>query len=180
MGFDVLFFCVALFWAILHASGYVLKYCCRLESRQILPVFSRVTRKSPVYFAPRVVLHHVYLRIETSALNSWHDRLSSYFVYRSHVRAKRGLTLLYDAGSITGVLGMLLAMVILLLTSIRGLSSVVNSQLSGLQNDPVYGDRNNIHKRDFEPFTNKLDTVREPDPPVNLLVSPSDDTTFNN
>lgn len=67
----------------------------------------------------RVILDKVHLRVESTAWNVRHNALSLWLSKTRSTAVKGFLLVLYDAGSIVGVIGMLTAMSLLGWTSVR-------------------------------------------------------------
>jgi hypothetical protein len=54
----------------------------------------------------QISLHHIHLKLSTTAWNEPHDRLSTLFVRRRNARLKKVAQGFYDIGTVLGVLGM--------------------------------------------------------------------------
>lgn len=123
MGFVALIYSVGFFWIILHALRYVLARRNLKANTGILPVSRSSRNDERLWLNTKVVLKQAYLRIESTGYNDAHDRLIALLAKQAHARTRRALFILYDLGRLSGLIGILLV-ISLLLWSIT--SSAVN------------------------------------------------------
>ncbi|KAJ6504274.1 hypothetical protein C8R47DRAFT_1104935 [Mycena vitilis] len=97
-----------LVWAIIYGANYFLQH---RTSPSLLPTSrgaSSLGRRRNHLWDSRttqVVLSKLHVRVQTSAWNSSHDRLSNAIAARPSTRLRPALTYFYNAGCILGVLG---------------------------------------------------------------------------
>lgn len=115
-----LLFSVTVLWGAIHTVFWWLWRATHRAS--LLPnPSSSFARRSPsttlVYGRTKVFLRGLHVRVQTTAFNAPHDTLSATLRQRKSRRRKHLLQLLYDTGSILGIIGMFLALFLLLWTT---------------------------------------------------------------
>ncbi|TFK37045.1 peptidase family M50-domain-containing protein [Crucibulum laeve] len=109
MSLTDLLFLLALVWSVIYA----IKYALNNHSSSLLPSYTRanagLARRSGVFSDTTVTVHSLYLRVQTTAWNAYHDTLANKLSRRGRVLAAvlRGF---YDIGTVAGMLGMLLSL----------------------------------------------------------------------
>jgi hypothetical protein len=113
MGLGALIFLVSSFWAAIHGIN---RY---KSSHSLLPTTFHVRNRRQRLWAlssTNVTLHHVHLKISTTAWNHRHDRLAGRLAGPlSGVKSCLGG--FYDLGCFVGMIGMVVAVAILLWTT---------------------------------------------------------------
>ena len=66
-----------------------------------------------------------HLRMETRAFNAYHDIFSLRLASKNYLRTRKFLLILYDAGSVLGIVGMFAAVVMLVWTAVSLSSSIL-------------------------------------------------------
>ena len=137
------------------------------KSRSILPTSLTTRRRTTT----TVTIAGPYLRIESTAFNTGHDILAQWFSRNRISRVHTTLRVVFDAGIVVSLLGMVLALAVLLWTFVQlARKSVVDlvPQSAG-----VYPHAKRAYDSIYVPPTVTPSTTTEADIPVQLLVSTS-------
>lgn len=125
MGWSSIIHLLALFWVVLHILHRV--WGGGSETPDMLPTSTTSSRRKLARRHWKYELRHIYLRIETTFLNDWHDRLTQTFVRARFKLWRRSVLAFYDFGIFVALLGQLFGILFLVYLPIRLLSA----QLSG-------------------------------------------------
>lgn len=173
MGLITLVYSVLLLWAIIHLIHRLITRHGHHTSRGILPsdASSRVPRRSWLNRSHyRVTLQPVHLRLETTGFNDLHDTLASYLTKQRNSFSRNALVLFYNIGSMAGAVGMLAALGLLVVTTYRSSSFLLQSHstIPSAQADPAFG---HLYKRDdaFQGLAPE-DSEQGSNPPLQIIV----------
>lgn len=121
MGLVTLAYAVSLFWLAIHAAHRFFTH--RSSAASVLPTSSSSshTRLRPPTWLHhlRISLHGVHLKLDTTFLNNTHDAWSSSLRKPRHATFRRVVARFYDVGSVLGVVGMCMAVILLWMTVIK-------------------------------------------------------------
>lgn len=151
---------IFLFWLILHA---VHRFWTARTPQSILPSHGRVPSRG-LGLPVKITLKHVYLRIDTNALNDAHDRLAVAFAKRRRALWTRAVIAFYDLGSVAGALGLFVALYLVLSTVLWSLRL---SWTVSAASKPVY---TTFSKRQFTEQDVGMAGSASRDAPVQLIV----------
>lgn len=175
MGFTTLVYSVGFFWCILHTCRYLTTHRRDKRPGGLLPLPSSIQSNRKSSLTTKVVLQHAFLRIETSRYNETHDYAALYLSKRIRPKLRHVLVLLYDSGTVFGILGMFSAVILLCMTATRSVSALMNSSIqmqgdsaSGLSSTAVFGKRDGQSAL-IPPHTHVSHTTNSP---LHLIVSP--------
>ena len=166
MTLAVLVYSLCVFWAAIHGLHRV--WVGRTRRSSILPSLGTSRRNAKGLGANlNITLNYVYLRIDTRRFNDIHDRLAMIFTQGRRDWRKRAVYLFYNLGNISGALGMLIAIYLVLSTTLWAirLQSDIPIQ-SSVPHVP-------IGKRDFDgqqTIRNHMDGTMSRVAPVQLMV----------
>ncbi|KAL6303711.1 hypothetical protein BKA93DRAFT_734418 [Sparassis latifolia] len=122
---QALFLSLCVFWAVVHLLYRIVSRAVR--PRSILPTTSGAPRHVGDFFKQsltQVSLWKLHLRIQTTAFNSLHDGIISSFNQARGSVTRGALVALYDFGAVSGVVGLLGSMLLLLWTAMKSASSL--------------------------------------------------------
>lgn len=131
MSFGTLSLSVTVLWLAIYAlhrifDSYNGHSSLPLPASAAASISARYRAQEP---STRVILDKLHLRVETNAFNKLHARCVARFldpgINKSGARAKKVLTLFYDAGSALGALGMVGALCIVLWTAGNSIGTLV-------------------------------------------------------
>jgi S2P endopeptidase len=111
MSLGTLALSLTILWLAIHALDRLVRTHHRKHA-SILPSTSARNNINTTH----VTLHHIHLRIQTTTLNSTHERLSSAFSTKRFERLRNLLCWFYDLGSGVGVVGMVVGVSVLVWT----------------------------------------------------------------
>lgn len=151
---------ISLFWLILHA---IHRFWITRTPQSILPSHGRAPSRG-LGLPVKITLRHVYLRIDTNALNDDHDRLAVAFAKRRRALWTRAVIAFYDLGSIAGALGLFIALYLVLSTVLWSLRLSWNVPAAS---KPVY---TTFSKRQFTEQDVGMAGSASRDAPVQLIV----------
>ena len=106
MTLGTLCLCLTCLWLVIHALNYFILTCHRPS---VLPTFTTPRNRNTT----QITLKHIHLRIQTTAWNSAHERLTSRLARKRYDAVRKGMCLFYNLGSGAGVVGMVLVICIL-------------------------------------------------------------------
>lgn len=160
MGWSSIIHLLALFWVVLHIVHRVLGGSN--ETPDILPTSTTSSRRKLARRQWKYELRHIYLRIETTFLNDWHDRLTQTLVRARYKLWRRVVLAFYDLGILAAVLGQLFGILFLVYLPLR----LFLAQLPG---GPQHTSRGTVALNKREPLETSAQQNQEL--PIHLIVS---------
>lgn len=131
MGLIALVYSIGVFWALVHFIHRLTLHSSGKRPSGILPSVANARAPRRRWLDPwgvRVTLQPVYVRLETTGFNDFHDACITYLVKKSDRFTRKAMTMFYDVGSVAGVFGMALAIGLLFVTTYRLLLSLLHRQ----------------------------------------------------
>ncbi|KAI0354020.1 hypothetical protein OH77DRAFT_1426424 [Trametes cingulata] len=162
---EQLVFWLSVFWSALYAFRYHRRRARRVSTLPGLtssarPASTELFRSS----VTRITLDKCHLRYQSTAWNALHQSSSARLAKRTDWRT--ALQLVYDVGSLLGVLGMLGSVLLLVWTTLQ----LASTLYAGSTHVGSHVSAGGIRKRDFNDYGD--DAIHEADvaPPLQLIV----------